>query len=149
MNFTQWLTMTSRQRFVFAFQLPQAQTQNKTKASLLHHTKIDKRLVALANRGSKASAATKRKSMTASYMKFRNSIKPLSHYGSSGHYIEETIILEIGSRYTKVGFVGEPSPRRICRTKLHLGDRRLSKKYHGQDGSNPAHNIDDPPGGFS
>ena len=35
-------------------------------------------------------------------------------------------------RYSKVGFVGEPTPRRICRTNLYLGDERKSKPYFGQ-----------------
>ena len=93
-------------------------------------TLIDPRLLNL--NATKAKTATKRRSLAATYQKFRKSIRSPSSLGSSGHYIEETIILEIGSRYSKVGFVGEPAPRRICKTKLYFGDERKSKKYAKQ-----------------
>lgn len=46
--------------------------------------------------------------------------------------MEETVILDIGSRYSKVGFVGEPAPRRIIPTRFELGTKRLSQPFNYQ-----------------
>ena len=80
--------------------------------------------------GRRTQAARQRKSL-ANYQKFRETLKP-GGASFSTHYKEDTIILDIGGRYSKVGFVGEPTPRRICRTNLYLGDERKSKPYFGQ-----------------
>ena len=93
---------------------------------------IDKRLLSLGGSAKKTSSSRQRQSI-ANYQKLRNAlVRPTSYNISSNNYIEDTIILDIGGRYTKCGFVGEVSPRRIHETFLRLGDERKSKPYFGQ-----------------
>ena len=94
---------------------------------------IDPRLLGLtsANRGGQTSR--QRKSL-ATYQKFRETLghkTNITKFGT-GNFIEDTIILDIGSRYSKVGFVNEPGPRRICKTHLRFGDERKSEPYSSQ-----------------
>ena len=93
-------------------------------------SKIDTRLLASTG-GRRTQAARQRKSL-ANYQKFRDTLAKPGATSFSSHYKEDTIILDIGGRYSKVGFVGEPTPRRICRTNLYLGDERKSKPYFQQ-----------------
>lgn len=102
--------------------------------------KIDKRLVAMArSQGSRkklttpgSKSSTKQRQSLLTYQRFRNQLDSKAFMGSSGNFIEETIILDIGGRYSKIGFVGEPGPRRICKTHLRLGDYRKSCPYVSQ-----------------
>ena len=95
---------------------------------------IDPHLAALAGSQRRNSNLSRQRKSLATYQKFRQTIagNNLTKPFGSGNFIEDTIILDIGSRYSKVGFVNEPSPRRICKTHLRLGDERKSAPYIGQ-----------------
>ena len=94
---------------------------------------IDQRLLTLTNLNRGNSTQRQRKSL-ATYQKFRETLghKHITQKFGTGNFIEDTIILDIGSRYSKVGFVNEPGPRRICKTHLRLGDERKSEPYSSQ-----------------
>lgn len=92
--------------------------------------KIDSRLIASSGGGRRTQAARQRKSL-AQYQKFRATLRHGTN-NYAGNYKEDTIVLDIGGRYSKVGFVGEASPRKICRTNLYLGDERISQPYYQQ-----------------
>ena len=94
---------------------------------------IDPRLLSLsqASGGGSSKSQRQRKSL-ATYQKFRETLGHKPYTYGTGNFIEDTIILDIGGRYSKVGFVGEPGPRRICKTHLRLGDERKSEPYSTQ-----------------
>eukprot|EP01083_Nonionella_stella_P102700 292352_1 len=94
---------------------------------------IDPKLLALSAGNTRSPSSRQRKSL-ATYQKFRETLGRgnLTTKFGTGNFIEDTIILDIGSRYSKVGFVAEPGPRRICRTHLRLGDERKSEPYSSQ-----------------
>eukprot|EP01083_Nonionella_stella_P236364 830245_1 len=96
-------------------------------------SRIDPNLLALSGSNTRNQTSRQRKSL-ATYQKFRETLGRghLTNKFGTGNFIEDTIILDIGARYSKVGFVAEPGPRRICKTHLRSGDERKSEPYSSQ-----------------